>query len=242
MNGLGSAGATCPATTPSTLPAPPARETDLGPIPATSKRLTMQGAARFLGVSKTTLMRWEAKGKLVPDRTPTGHRRYDISLLRRSIGLKYAPTGLALLYARVARPDLLPQLEQQVARLRAYATEHCWQAEVVSDVGAALNPNRAGVVTLVQRICAGGVDRLVVVHPDRLGRFAGELIANLCNQYDVERIVLDPANPGDDEREVEVVVDFMELVETFAASAAHSPDPRHQRLLSTLSTLVTHLL
>jgi putative resolvase len=39
-------------------------------------------AAEALGVSTTTLRRWEAAGKLVAEHTAGGHRRYDLSKLR----------------------------------------------------------------------------------------------------------------------------------------------------------------
>ncbi|MDR1656460.1 MAG: MerR family DNA-binding transcriptional regulator, partial [Deltaproteobacteria bacterium] len=38
-------------------------------------------AAKALGVSITTLRRWEAAGKLTSVRTTFGHRRYDLSKL-----------------------------------------------------------------------------------------------------------------------------------------------------------------
>ncbi|WP_370663540.1 recombinase family protein [Massilia aurea] len=39
-------------------------------------------AAQALGVSTSTLRRWEASGRLTPARTEGGQRRYDLSALR----------------------------------------------------------------------------------------------------------------------------------------------------------------
>ncbi|MGC8530160.1 MAG: IS607 family transposase, partial [Leptospirillia bacterium] len=39
-------------------------------------------AAKALGVSITTLRRWEAEGRLIAEHTPGGHRRYDLAKLR----------------------------------------------------------------------------------------------------------------------------------------------------------------
>jgi len=36
-------------------------------------------AAKALGVSITTLRRWAHKGKLIPERTAGGQRRYDLA-------------------------------------------------------------------------------------------------------------------------------------------------------------------
>jgi putative resolvase len=40
-------------------------------------KLTIGKAAKELGVSINTLRRWDKEGILVPDKTPSGHRRYD---------------------------------------------------------------------------------------------------------------------------------------------------------------------
>lgn len=39
--------------------------------------------AKELGVSRDTLRRWEAKGKIIAERTPRGHRRYDLAKILR---------------------------------------------------------------------------------------------------------------------------------------------------------------
>lgn len=40
-------------------------------------KLTISAAAKELGVSINTLRRWDKLGILVPEKTPSGHRRYD---------------------------------------------------------------------------------------------------------------------------------------------------------------------
>ena len=44
-------------------------------------KLTISEAAKLKGVSVSTLRRWESEGKLIPERTVNGHRRYTISQL-----------------------------------------------------------------------------------------------------------------------------------------------------------------
>ncbi len=48
-------------------------------------KLSIGEAAKLKGVSISTLRRWEAEGKLVPERTANGHRRYELSQL---LGIK----------------------------------------------------------------------------------------------------------------------------------------------------------
>ena len=45
-------------------------------------------AAKELGVTRETLRRWELSGKIAPERTPKGHRRYDLAKLRGIIPSK----------------------------------------------------------------------------------------------------------------------------------------------------------
>ena len=47
------------------------------------KRLiTIGEASNILGVSISTLRRWDKDGRLKPEKTASGHRRYDISKLK----------------------------------------------------------------------------------------------------------------------------------------------------------------
>ena len=48
-----------------------------------SKLLSISEAAKILGVSESTLRRWEREGRLLPDeRTEGGQRRYKLSSIR----------------------------------------------------------------------------------------------------------------------------------------------------------------
>ena len=47
-----------------------------------NKLLTISEASKELGVSVSTLRRWDKSGKLVTEKTPSGHRRYDIAKLK----------------------------------------------------------------------------------------------------------------------------------------------------------------
>lgn len=46
-----------------------------------SRLLTAKEAATYLGISLSTLNRIEKEARLVPFRTPGGHRRYDQAML-----------------------------------------------------------------------------------------------------------------------------------------------------------------
>jgi putative resolvase len=44
-------------------------------------KLTISEAAKLRGVATSTLRRWEAEGKLIPERTQKDHRRYYLTAL-----------------------------------------------------------------------------------------------------------------------------------------------------------------
>jgi len=72
-------------------------------------------AAAELGVVRETLRRWERLGKITVERTPKGHRRYDLSKLK-DIGLapKINDNKRSIAYARVSSHDQKKDLMRQV--------------------------------------------------------------------------------------------------------------------------------
>jgi predicted site-specific integrase-resolvase len=155
-------------------------------------KVSISKAAEILGVSITTLRRWDEEGKLKADRTPAGHRRYDAQRLRRLLRQRdaaSAPKRYSLIYARVADAAQQPQLERQAALLKNYCTERGWQFEFEQDVGTGVNGHLPGLRRLIQRICNGEVARLVVVNPDRLQRLGADLIFALCAEFETEVVV-----------------------------------------------------
>ena len=85
--------------------------------------VSISEAAEVLGVSITTLRRWEAAGKLVAEHTAGGHRRYDLAKLRPEL-FRAADQGKrkTIAYARVSSPDQTDDLERQQQLLQRYCT------------------------------------------------------------------------------------------------------------------------
>ena len=122
--------------------------------------------------------RWEAAGKIEVERTPRGHRRYDLATLRIK-GLRpraaTASSRATLCYARVSSHDQKSDLITQVALLESYCAANGWTYEVLQDLGSGLNYHKRGLQSLIKRICSGEVGRLALTHKDRLLRFGSEL-------------------------------------------------------------------
>jgi MerR family regulatory protein len=93
-------------------------------IVSTMERIvSISAAAEVLGVSITTLRRWEAAGKLVAEHTAGGHRRYDLAKLRPEL-FRAADQGKrkTIAYARLSSPDQKDDLERQQQLLQRYCT------------------------------------------------------------------------------------------------------------------------
>ena len=75
--------------------------------------ISISDAAELMGVSVTTLRRWEAEGRLIPSRTTAGHRRYDLSKLKPGLTRTLDEQRTAVAYTRVSSHDQKTDLERQ---------------------------------------------------------------------------------------------------------------------------------
>jgi excisionase family DNA binding protein len=79
-----------------------------------SKLLSISEAAKVLGVSESTLRRWEREGRLLPDeRTEGGQRRYKLSAIRPQITHHSTTERKTMAYARVSSHDQKADWERQ---------------------------------------------------------------------------------------------------------------------------------
>jgi predicted site-specific integrase-resolvase len=138
-------------------------------------KISIGAASKELGVSITTLRRCEAEGKIQGERTPKGHRRYDLAQLRGLKPYEASQTNRpTLCYARVSSQEQKEDLERQIRALESFCAANGWTYEVMQDLGSGLNYNKKGLQQLIRRICSGRVGRLVVTNKDRLLRFGSE--------------------------------------------------------------------
>ena len=75
-----------------------------------SRLLSIKQAANQLGVSVSTLRRWDETGVLVAQRTPKGHRRYDLSKINPNLTRnKVEQQRKTIAYARVSSHEQKPE-------------------------------------------------------------------------------------------------------------------------------------
>jgi len=118
-------------------------------------------ASKALGVSITTLRRWEREGKLVPAHTSGGHRRYDLATVcPERFRTATDATRKTLAYARVSSHDQKDDLERPKPVLDLYGAHQGWTFEVVVNLGSGMNSHKKGLKRLLAvRDCQTHYDR-----------------------------------------------------------------------------------
>ena len=200
--------------------------------------LTIGEAAKALGVSISTLRRWEDEGRLAPEeRTAGGQRRYRLSKLRpEQHRAEDKESRKTVAYARVSSHDQKADLERQKQVLEAYCASHGWTFEVVSDLGSGMNYNKKGLKRLLSDIIDGKIGRLVITHKDRLLRFGAELVFAICEAKEVEVIII---NKGEDTTfEEDLARDVLEIITVFSARLYGSRSHKNQKLLDGIKKAV----
>lgn len=105
-------------------------------------------AAEALSVSITTLRRWEVEGKIIPERTASGHRRYDLTKLKPELLHTAVDTRITVAYARVSSHDQKADLERQKQVLELYCARQGWTFEILADLGSGMNYHKKGLKRL----------------------------------------------------------------------------------------------
>lgn len=197
-------------------------------------------AAKILGVSISTLRRWEKEGRLIPNRTKARHRRYDLTLLE---GIKPARVQNDLgsqrktvAYARVSSRDQKDDHERQKQVLEMYCASHGWQYEILSDLGSGMNYRKKGLQRLLSLLVSGDVERLVITHKDRLLRFGAELVFSICEMKSVEVVIINRG--ADNSFEEDLAKDVLEIITVFSARLYGSRSKKTQRLIEGLKSAV----
>jgi excisionase family DNA binding protein len=202
-----------------------------------NKLLSIKEASEFLGVSASTLRRWEREKKLIPDeRTKGNQRRYKLSSIRPEIiyGQKIEKKTIA--YARVSSHGQKEDLERQKQVLELYCASNGWDFELISDLGSGINYKKRGLKSLINSIINDEVGRIVITHQDRLLRFGAELIFSICEAKAVEVLII---NKGEDNSfEEDLAKDVLEIITIFSARLNGSKSHKNKKLLEEMKKVV----
>jgi len=187
-------------------------------------------AALILGVSISTLRRWDKDGSLQPSyRTSGNHRRYKLDDILKFTGACTTASNRQVIgYARVSSHDQKKDLRTQVERLECYLKEHYTEFKVIEDLGSGLNYKKKGLKSLIEAILSRKVKVLVMTHKDRLLRFGSEIIFQLCCKFGTEVLVLEEKA---ETFEQALCTDVIELMTVFSARLYGSRSHKNKKIV-----------
>jgi putative resolvase len=158
------------------------------------------------GVHYQTAWRWWKRGTLpVPARQLASG-----TILVEAPASPVGTAGRTVVYARVSAHDQRGDLDRQVSRVMAWASEQrLGVQEVVREVGSGLNGRRPKLARL---LADPQVTTIVVEHRDRLARFGVEQLQAALSAHGRRVLVADVGEATDD-----LVRDMVEVLTSFCA-------------------------
>ncbi len=136
---------------------------------------------KMVGVSTSTLRRWEREGKLIPERTLGNQRVYSKHHLSSAKNLK---TGKfphkIIVYCRVSSSGQKGDLISQVQAMEQFVlAQGVAITDSIQEIGGGLNFQRPKFLQIVRFAIQGEVKVIYVAHKDRLCRFGFELVEQI---------------------------------------------------------------
>ena len=175
--------------------------------------LSINKVAKQLNKSAQTLRNWEKTGELIPAyKTKSGYRYYTEEQINKLLGVE-EKERVTIGYCRVSSRKQQYDLKRQTENMRNYLCAKGYKFEIITDIGSGINYNKVGLNILLDKVIKGEVDKVVVLHKDRLLRFGFGLVENLCKRYGTSIEVVDNT-PKTEEQEL--VEDLVQIITVFS--------------------------
>ena len=153
--------------------------------------------ADLFQVSTKTIQKWDNKGILKFERSPTNRRVLPKETLieyLKSKNMFYEDESLSkrdVIYARVSTYSQQKQddLDRQVDYILSNRND-LKNVLVLKELGSGLNSKRKKLLKLIDMILNDEVNRIFITHKGVLTEFGFEYIEAICNHHDVEIIVI----------------------------------------------------
>lgn len=198
-------------------------------------KVSIGKAAKEAGVTVTTLREWDKAGKVVSERTPGGHRRYEIETVLNYASRKKINEKVTAIYARVSTPSRKNDLEMQKQVLQLYCASKGWKYTVIEDIGSGLNYKKKGLLELIKLVESNRIERIVLNYKDRLLRFGSEIIFEICKYHNVDIIVL--AEDEEKSYEEELVEDVLSIITVVSAKLYGSKTHKNKTIVENAKRL-----
>ncbi|MEI2583132.1 IS607 family transposase [Scytonema sp. PRP1] len=170
----------------------------------------------LVGVSSSTLRRWEREKKLIPERTLGNQRIYTEEHLGIARNLKGGKVpNRVIVYCRVSSSGQKDDLQSQVEAMERFClSQGAVITDSVQEIGGGLNFKRPKFLEIIQWAIRGEVKSLYVAHKDRLCRFGFELVEYIVQSGGGSIIV---ANAETLSPQEELVQDLLCIIHCFSS-------------------------
>ena len=170
--------------------------------------------AEKIGVSISTLQRWDRTDVLKSKRTPTNQRYYTDEDLNKVLNLKTEAKRKSVGYCRVSTQGQKQNLENQKEFVSVYSLNHgVILDEIYTDIGSGLNYKRKNWNKLLEQVANDEIDKIYVTYKDRFVRFGYEWFADFCASHGTEIIVLNQKQTSPEE---ELTEDLLSILHVFS--------------------------
>lgn len=179
------------------------------------KYYSIRKLSEMIDVSAQTLRNWEKSGKLIPDyKTSSGYRYYSQEQVDTITGNKAnIENRITIGYCRVSSAKQKDDLERQIENVKAYLLAQGKPFEIIEDIGSGINYNKKGLLELLQKVIDRKVEKILVLHKDRLLRFGYELFENIVKSYNTSIEVIDNTDKTEQQ---ELVEDLIQIITVFS--------------------------
>lgn len=170
----------------------------------------------LIGVSPSTLRRWEGEGKLTPERTLGNQRVYTEDHLKIARNLKMGKyPHRVIVYCRVSSSSQFGDLHSQVKAMEQFClAQGVSMTDSIQEIGGGLNFKRPKFLQIIQWALQGEVKVLYVAHKDRLCRFGFELVEQIL-QWSGGTIIV--ANAETLSPHEELTQDLLSIIHCFSS-------------------------
>ena len=168
-------------------------------------------AAALIGVSPSTLRRYEGEGRIRSVRTPSGQRVFTrVMLVEAGLLEDDSNEENIVFYVRSSDGDDVKLRTQIDALTKQYGEPHV----IYKDKASGLNEKRRGLQRLIRDAKKGKYNILCITHEDRLSRFGYSYLVLLMEEYGVQIRVMGTGKVKTIHDEL--IQDFLSLLASFS--------------------------
>ena len=167
-----------------------------------------------VGVSISTLQRWDRTNVLKSRRTPTNQRYYTDEDLNKVLNLESETESKRknVGYCRVSTQGQKQNLENQKEFVSVYSLSHgIILDEIYTDIDSGLNYKRENWNRLLKQVEANEIDKIYVTYKDRFVRFGYEWFEEFCASHGTEIIILNQEQTSPEEELTEDLLSILHL-------------------------------